>query len=48
MIDVDSYERALELAAYVSSEPGPGGDAAVRVDRRPRGHVRDARERLTA
>ena len=25
MIDVDSYERALELAAYVSSEPGPGG-----------------------
>ena len=26
MIDVDSYERALELAAYVSSEPGPGGE----------------------
>ncbi len=25
MIDVDSYERAVELAAYVSSEPGPGG-----------------------
>jgi hypothetical protein len=25
MIDVDSYERACELAAYVSSEPGPGG-----------------------
>jgi hypothetical protein len=25
MIDVGSYERALELAAYVSSEPGPGG-----------------------
>ena len=25
MIDVDSRERALELAAYVSSEPGPGG-----------------------
>ena len=25
MIDVDSYERAIELAAYVSSEPGPGG-----------------------
>jgi hypothetical protein len=25
MIDVESYERALELAAYVSSEPGPGG-----------------------
>ena len=24
-IDVDSYERAVELAAYVSSEPGPGG-----------------------
>ena len=24
MIDVESYERALELAAYVSSEPGPG------------------------
>jgi hypothetical protein len=25
MIDVASYERAVELAAYVSSEPGPGG-----------------------
>ena len=25
MIDVDSHERALEVAAYVSSEPGPGG-----------------------
>ena len=25
MIDVDSYERAVELAAYVSSEPGTGG-----------------------
>ncbi|KAB2859668.1 MAG: hypothetical protein F9K43_23840 [Bauldia sp.] len=27
MIDVDSHERALEVAAYVSSEPGPGGEA---------------------
>ena len=26
MIDVDSYERAVEVAAYVSSEPGPGGE----------------------
>jgi hypothetical protein len=26
MIDVDSHERAVELAAYVSSEPGPGGE----------------------
>jgi hypothetical protein len=26
MIDVDSYERALEVAAYVSSEPGPRGE----------------------
>ena len=26
MIDVDSRERALELAAHVSSEPGPGGE----------------------
>src|ERR1700759_5106792 len=26
MIDVESYERALEVAAYVSSEPGPGGE----------------------
>ncbi|MFC0627995.1 YciI family protein [Kribbella deserti] len=26
MIDVESYERALELAAYVSSGPGPGGE----------------------
>ena len=25
MIDVASHERAVELAAYVSSEPGPGG-----------------------
>src|SRR3984885_2848028 len=25
MIDVGSHERAIELAAYVSSEPGPGG-----------------------
>ncbi|GII99740.1 hypothetical protein CLV28_1129 [Sediminihabitans luteus] len=24
-VDVASYERAVELAAYVSSEPGPGG-----------------------
>jgi hypothetical protein len=26
MIDVGSRERALELAAYVSSEPGPRGE----------------------
>ena len=26
MIDVESHERALEIAAYVSSEPGPGGE----------------------
>jgi hypothetical protein len=26
MIDVESRERAIELAAYVSSEPGPGGE----------------------
>ncbi len=26
MIDVDSHERALEVAAYVSSAPGPGGE----------------------
>ena len=25
MIDVESRERALEIAAYISSEPGPGG-----------------------
>jgi len=25
-IDVESHERAVELAAYVSSEPGPGGE----------------------
>jgi hypothetical protein len=25
MVDVDSYERAVEIAAYVSSEPGQGG-----------------------
>ena len=27
MIDVESRERALELAADASSEPGPGGEA---------------------
>jgi len=26
MVDVDSYERAFEIAAHVSSEPGPGGE----------------------
>ena len=26
MIDVESHERAVELAAYVSSEPGPCGE----------------------
>jgi len=26
MIDVEARERAVELAAYVSSEPGPGGE----------------------
>ena len=26
MIDVESHERAVELAAYASSEPGPGGE----------------------
>jgi hypothetical protein len=26
MIDVESYERAVELAAYVSAGPGPGGE----------------------
>src|SRR5829696_2326157 len=45
MIDVESRERALEVAAYVSSEPGRGAD--VRVDRRPGGHVARALGRLT-
>lgn len=26
LVDVESRERAIELAAYVSSEPGPGGE----------------------
>ena len=26
MVDVDSHQRALEIAAEVSSEPGPGGE----------------------
>ena len=26
MIDVESHERAVEIAAYISSEPGPGGE----------------------
>src|SRR3982750_1435812 len=25
-VDVESRERALEIAAYISSEPGPGGE----------------------
>jgi hypothetical protein len=25
MVDVESQERAFEIAAYISSEPGPGG-----------------------
>jgi hypothetical protein len=25
MIDVESHERAVEIAAHISSEPGPGG-----------------------
>ncbi|MDO8212167.1 YciI family protein [Conexibacter sp. CPCC 206217] len=25
MVDVESYERAVEIAAHISSEPGPGG-----------------------
>jgi len=37
MIDVESHERAVELAAYVSSEPGPGGQPQSR--NRP---IRDA------
>jgi hypothetical protein len=43
MIDVESHERAVELAAYVSSEPGPGGkplyewiDVRRSCPRRPR------------
>ena len=26
MVDVESRERAIELAGYISSEPGPGGE----------------------
>jgi hypothetical protein len=26
MIDVESHERALEIAAWISSEPGPDGE----------------------
>ena len=26
MVDVESYERAIELAAFVTSEPGPLGE----------------------
>ena len=26
MVDVESRERALEIAAHISSEPGPGGE----------------------
>jgi hypothetical protein len=26
MVDVGSYERAVEIAAHISSEPGPGGE----------------------
>src|ERR1700710_3058781 len=26
MVDVESHERAVEIAAHISSEPGPGGE----------------------
>jgi hypothetical protein len=26
LVDVDDLERAMEIAAFVSSEPGPGGE----------------------
>ncbi len=26
LVDVESRERAVEIAAYISSEPGPGGE----------------------
>ena len=26
LVDVDSHERAVEIAAHISSEPGPGGE----------------------
>ena len=36
-VDVDSPERAVEIAALVSAAPGPGGRAAQAADRGPRG-----------
>ncbi len=39
MIDVDSYERAVRARGLRLLRARPGRGAAVRVDRRPRGHV---------
>lgn len=38
MIDVESPERSVGLAAHGSSAPGPGGSRCT-VDRSPGGHV---------
>ena len=46
MVDVESYERAVELAAYISSEPGPGGGPLYEWIERPRGHERSEVGRL--
>ena len=44
MIDVDSYERALEVAAHVPPSPAPAV-SRVRMDRRPRADDRLRRRR---
>ena len=47
MVDVESHERALELAALRLLRARPRRRAAARVDRRAGGHVRGAVPGLT-
>ena len=47
MIDVESHERARRARGLHLLRARPGRGAAVRVDRRPGGHVRGALGRLT-
>ena len=43
MVDVDSEERAIEIAARTSAAPGPGGVPIEQADRGPPGDGRARR-----
>ena len=45
IVDVDSPERAYEIAAEASAAPGPGGAPLQHADRSPPGDERAARDR---